>query len=135
MARLVSTASLTVLLLAAPGRGERVTSCTFGPGTLPSQSAPRLPHGDQIPIDTIVVLMQENRSFDHYFGHIHDEGQRRVRAVPRNASNPDPTDPSGPPVRRFHETRYCEVADLDQSWSGTHREWDGGLMDGFTAAN
>src|SRR5438128_779395 len=56
-------ACLSVLLLAAPSFGERLPRCTFGAGALPSQTAPHHPHGSRIPIDTIVVLMQENRSF------------------------------------------------------------------------
>ncbi|TMB00694.1 MAG: alkaline phosphatase family protein [Deltaproteobacteria bacterium] len=128
-------ACLSVFLLAAPSLGEGLPRCNFGAGALPSQTAPRQPHGSQLPIDNIVVLMQENRSFDHYFGQIHFEGQPRARRVPRNASNPDPTNPGGPPIRRFHQDHYCEVADLDHSWNGTHHEWDGGAMDGFTAAN
>jgi phospholipase C len=95
----------------------------------------RRPHGAQIPIDTIVVMMQENRSFDHYLGQLHFEGQPHALAEPAGTSNPDPTSPTGPPIVAFHQTRYCEVADLDHSWNGTHREWDGGAMDGFTAAN
>jgi phospholipase C len=123
-----------VSLVLAPGAGaEKAPRCDFGPGALPVDTG-RV-HGAQIPIDTIVVLMQENRSFDHYFGQIHFEGQKRVKPVPPNASNPDPTNPTGPPITRFHKTTYCETADLDHSWNGTHREWNGGAMDGFTAAN
>src|SRR5438270_305990 len=96
MIRLVVFASLT-LLLAGPAWAERIPRCDFGPGALPVETAPGRPHGSQIPIDTIVVMMQENRSFDHYFGQIHFEGQRHARRVPRNASNPEPTNPSGAP--------------------------------------
>src|SRR5215510_2365787 len=113
----------------------KAPKCTFGPGDLPAVTARGKPHGSQIPINTIVVLMQENRSFDHYFGRLHFEGQPRAKAEPRNASNPDPTNPSGPPVRPFLQTRLCEIADLDHSWNGTHEEWNNGAMDGFTAAN
>lgn len=88
-----------------------------------------------IPIDHIVVLMQENRSFDSYFGQLHNQGQPKAIQEPPGANNPDPTDPSGRPIRAFHKTHYCEVADLDHSWNGTHAEIDGGQMDGFTAAN
>ena len=73
-------------------------------------------------IQHVVVLMQENRSFDEYFS----DG---------SGANPNPLDPSGPPIAAYHKTNYCEVADLDHSWNGTHTEWDGGRMDGFTAAN
>jgi phospholipase C len=88
------------------------------------------------PIDHVVVLMQENRSFDHYFGQLHYQGQPAAEAEPRNASNPNPLGPLFQPVRNFHKTDYCETAgDLDHSWNGSHEEWDGGKMDGFTKAN
>jgi phospholipase C len=86
-------------------------------------------------IQHVVVLMQENRSFDSSFGKLPFEGQPKVEAEPLNASNPTPLDPGGPPIRAYHKTNYCEVADLDHSWNGAHAEWDGGKMDGFTAAN
>ncbi|HYR97199.1 MAG TPA: alkaline phosphatase family protein [Candidatus Binatus sp.] len=130
-ALLVMAASL---LLAPVYAQETPPACTFGPGALPADTLPAgTRHGSQIPVDTIVVLMQENRSFDHYFGQLHYQGKRRSEGEPRNASNPDPL--GGAPISAFHQTRYCEVADLDHSWSGTHREWNNGAMDGFTAAN
>src|SRR5213594_3676836 len=94
-------ACLGALVLVPATRAERAPRCTFGPGARPAQTAPRRPHGAKIPIDTIVVLMQENRSFDHYFGQLHFQGQRRARAVPSDASNPDPTDASAPPIGIF----------------------------------
>jgi len=92
-------------------------------------------HAAATPIQHVVVLMQENRSFDSYFGRIHFEGQPHSLPEPPGAGNPDPTNPSGPPIKVFHKTHYCEVADLNHSWNGTHAEIDGGAMDGFTAAN
>jgi phospholipase C len=85
------------------------------------------------PIKHVVVLMQENRSFDSYFGKLHFKGQPAAEAEPRHAHNPNPL--GGAPVRAYHKQRYCEVADLDHSWNGTHREYDHGAMDGFTKAN
>jgi len=127
---------LAVLLLAAPLRAQSPPPCPFGQGDLPAVTLPPgTPHGVQIPIDNIVVIMQENRAFDHYLGQLHWEGQPKAEAEPKNASNPDPTNPTGPPIRAFHQTRYCECADLDHSWNGTHMEYDNGAMDGFTAAN
>ncbi|TMM13702.1 MAG: hypothetical protein E6G01_14200 [Actinobacteria bacterium] len=78
--------------------------------------------------------MQENRSFDSYFGQLHVEGQKGVEAEP-TTGNPNPLNPAGPPIKPFHKTNYCETADLNHSWQGTHLEWDNGLMDGFTAQN
>jgi phospholipase C len=90
------------------------------------------PH--HLPINHIVVLMQENRSADTYFGQLHAQGQPHYEAEP-TTGNPNPTNPTGPPIVPFHKTTYCEVKDLNHSWNGTHAEWNNGAMDGFTAAN
>ena len=114
---------LATLLLAASARAG-APPCPFAAGARPADTLPAgAPHGSQIPLDAIVVLMQENRSFDHYFG-------QRV-----NDTNPNPLDPAAPPIHAYHETRYCEPADLDHSWNGSHTEFDNGKMDGFTKAN
>jgi phospholipase C len=86
-------------------------------------------------IQHVLILMQENRSFDDYFGQLHFEGQLRTAPEPPGASNPNPVNPSGPPITAFHQTSYCEVADLNHSWTGVHQEINGGRMNGFTAAN
>ena len=65
---------LGALVTAPPAPAERIPKCTFDAGALPAQTMPRRPHGAAIPIDQIVVLMQENRSFDHYFGQLHYQG-------------------------------------------------------------
>jgi phospholipase C len=80
-----------------------------------------------IPIQHIVVLMQENRSFDTYFS--------ALGSATPSGTNPNPLNPTGPPISQFHKTNYCEVADLDHSWNGTHRQWNNGAMDGFPATN
>jgi len=84
-------------------------------------------------IDHVVVLMLENRSTDDYFAHLHDV-LPSFEAEPRGASNPDPVH-RGRKVTAFHQTSYCESADLDHSWEGAHREYDNGKMDGFALRN
>jgi len=92
------------------------------------------PNPNNLPIDHVVVLMQENRTADTYFGQLSSQGQPDYEPEP-TTGNPDPTNPMGPPIVPFHKTAYCEVADLDHSWKGTHLEVDGGAMDGFTTQN
>src|SRR5262245_50246863 len=118
--------ALIPLCTPSPLRAEDPPVCTFGMGALPADTLPAgTPHGSQIPVDTIVVLMQENRSYDHYFGNLRKPNSERA---PKDASNPDPTNPSGPAIARFHTDLLCEVADLDHSWNGTHGEWNNGAM-------
>jgi phospholipase C len=92
------------------------------------------PNPHTMPIDHVVVLMMENHSADNYLAQLSAQGQPDYEAEP-TTGNPDPTNPSGPAIVPFHKTNYCEVKDLDHSWNGTHNEYDGGAMDGFTAAN
>jgi phospholipase C len=121
--------AIVALLLSRTETRAQAPSCTFGAGALPADTLPPGGlHGDQIPIEHIVVIMQENRSYDHYFGRL-----RKKSGPPRGSSNPDPT--GGDPIKPFHTHLYCEVDDLDHSWNGTHHEVNGGAMDGFTAEN
>jgi phospholipase C len=93
-----------------------------------------LANPNDLPIDHIVVLMQENRSADNYLAQLSAQGQPAYEAEP-TTGNPDPTNNLNPPIVPFHQTNYCEVADLDHSWKGTHAEVNNGLMNGFTAQN
>jgi phospholipase C len=88
--------------------------------------------GDITKIDHVVVLMQENRSYDDYFSQLHFQGQPQSDA---ESQKPNANPLGGPPIHPFLKSNPCEVADLDHSWNGTHNEWNGGRMDGFTAAN
>jgi phospholipase C len=79
-------------------------------------------------VDHIVVLMQENRSFDSYFSTL-------VPGDEPSKGNPDPTNPTGPPILPFGNTRMCETADLAHGWNSVVKQINGGKMDGFTATN
>src|SRR5260370_17659887 len=85
----------------------------------------QVPHlGD---LQHIVVLMQENRSYDEYFGALH-------RTAKPPSGNPNPADPSAR-ITPFHQSAACEVDDLNHAWTGTHPEINGRRMDGCTAQN
>ena len=128
-------AALTGLLLSAPSaEAGRSRGCSYEAGALPVETLPAgTPHGDQIPIDHIVVLMQENRSFDHMLGQLHNEGQPAAVGLNGRNGNVDPG--TGAVITSFHQTRLCEVADLAHSWNSTHRQYNDGFMNGFVATN
>jgi len=77
-----------------------------------------------LPIKHIVVDMQENRSFDHYFGFAPFAGQY---GVPPGYSQPDG---NGGSVKPFHFTSLS-TNDIGHSWFEMHAENNGGAMDGF----
>lgn len=106
-------------------------ACLFKAETLPGLSlAKDAPLGRQIPIDTIVIIMMENRSFDHLLGDL-GRTQPDADVAPPDATNPG-TD--GTEVARFHMNDYC-FDDPKHGWNATHLEWNGGKMDGFVVNN
>ncbi len=99
------------------------------PGTRPD---PTKPEGvDLLPqIEHIVIYMQENHSFDSYFGMLGrgDGYTLGANGAPTNA-NPDA---AGNPVRVFHAPDTCQSGmPVTQSWNASHQQFDGGRLDGF----
>jgi phospholipase C len=87
-------------------------------------------------VEHIVVLMQENRSFDHYFG--------SLRGV-RGFGDPHPAlQPGGQSVWNqsgllpFHPTApdlgLAFIEDLPHGWNDTHQAWNGGAYDQWIQA-
>lgn len=103
-------------------------SCAFSRGAFPWETiGQEHPIGGEIPIRHWFLLMQENRSFDHYFGTMPGvEG-----LPPGGATNPGA---GGAPVSTFHQTDYC-TEDTHHSWSAGHAQWNGGANDGFVTNN
>src|SRR6058998_432537 len=134
--RLAILGALAVALLAGCGSDSSSPSRTPETTANPTPSfAIGSPNVD-IPIDHIIVVMQENRSFDHYFGQLRNyDPTLDVEPAPPDASNPDPTNPAGATIARFHQRQLCETEDLDHSLNGTHEQWNSGAMDGFTKTN
>ena len=85
-----------------------------------------LPDPRNIPIDTFVVLMMENRSFDHYFGwHPHADARNTGLSYPDANHNKVKTHHLG------HEYQGCAFRDPDHSWTGGRHQYNHGKMNGF----
>ena len=88
-----------------------------------------LPSPRNLPLDTIVVLMMENRSFDHYLGWLPgaDGRQAGLRYVDRRGK-------SHATHRLAGTFQGCGFMDPDHSWEGGRTQLDGGRADGFLRA-
>jgi len=80
--------------------------------------------GRRVPVDHVVVCLQENRSFDHYFGAAAFAGRF---GAPRGLTFPDG---HGGRVAPHHLTSHS-TDDVPHSWSAMHAEVRGGAMDGY----
>ena len=89
-----------------------------------------LPRPRNLPIDTFVVLMMENRSFDHYFGwHDRADGKNRGLSYPDINGNRVPTH------RLTPDFQGCEFRDPDHGWDGGRHQYNGGRLNGFVTGN
>ncbi|SDO17041.1 phospholipase C [Nakamurella panacisegetis] len=138
------------------------------PATEAAAEAPRTPHphphphlhGDIRDVKHVVVLMQENRSFDHYFGSlkgVRGFGDRSTITLPGGLSVfQQPTTMPGVPVTMtqypWHlsdapvsaypaghqppssETGAQGYGGTSHSWDDQHGAWFGGLMNGWVFA-
>src|SRR5712692_8879150 len=86
--------------------------------------------GDIHKIQHVVVIMQENRSFDSYFGtYPGADGIPMQNGVP-TACAPDPK--TGSCVRPYHDTNNTNIGGSHQA-SDAVADLNGGKMDGFIA--
>jgi phospholipase C len=91
-------------------------------------------------IKHVVYVMQENRSFDHYFGTF--PGARgfddpTAMTLPNGNSvfeQPDPANPDGY-LKPFHmstkNTAAAAIPSLSHDWRDQHASWNKGAMDGW----
>jgi phospholipase C len=90
------------------------------------QRRQRLPSPRNMPVDTIVVLMMENRSFDHYLGWMPEADGRQAglsyvdKQGRRHATRPLAPDWQG-----------CGHPDPDHGWADGRIQLNGGRCDGF----
>lgn len=103
-------------------------ACTFQPG---ARAADTFGCRPPLPFEHVIIIMQENRSFDHYFQKLPEYGQPDVDVAPSGTTNPAL---DGTLVPHTHDTTYC-FSDTNHEWHGSHEEWNDGANDGFAKAN
>jgi phospholipase C len=103
----------------------------LGPETLLAEAARRqrrapLPTPKDLPIDTFVVLMMENRSFDHFAGWFPGaDGEQAGLSYVDDDGNTYQTHTLAP------DYQGCGFRDPDHSWAGGRAQLNGGRCDGF----
>jgi phospholipase C len=132
-------------------------ACAFDAGAWPAQTiGTDYPVGSDIPINHVIVIMQENRSFDHYLGRLVAQGyynagdfstgggdggadaapgsgfshSDQLDVPPPGWSNPDS---DGGPVVPHADNEYC--FGVNHSWGAEHDDYDNGLLDHFVTQN
>ena len=113
---------------------ERATSAGAAP-----------PHQGSIrDIKHVVLLMQENRSFDHYFGTlagVRGFDDADALKLPNGKSvfyQPDPVNPNGYLLPFHLDTRTTsaqKIPSTSHAWSVQHDAWNGGKMDNWMPAH
>jgi phospholipase C len=110
-----------------------------GGGGIPSPLAGPSACSKLTDIEHVVILIQENRSFDHYFG-----SYRGVRGFSDKSAafeQPDPSNTTDPPIGTllpFHldtsKTNAACTHDITHAWLPQHQSWNKGAMDGFVTS-
>lgn len=104
----------------------------------------RTPAAKLTDVDHIVILMQENRSFDHYFGSLAGvRGFDDAKATLLPGGRPvfyQPYDTARDgyvlPFRLNTQTTSAQaLRDLSHAWRVLHESWNGGRQDGFVTAH
>jgi phospholipase C len=98
-------------------------------------------------IEHVIILIQENRSFDHYFGSYRGvKGFADPNALPLNdgsglnvfAQPGYPNGFDGDHLYPFHLDSFNNgecTNDINHSWGPQHTYWDNGAMDGFVTGH
>ncbi|MFC1438811.1 phospholipase C, phosphocholine-specific [Streptacidiphilus sp. N1-10] len=114
------------------------------PASLVKAAAAPAAAGSISDIAHVVIFMQENRSFDHYYGRlsgVRGFGDTSLLRFPSGSDvfHQTTSGPSGGSVLLpWHldtsTTNAQRIVDLDHSWSGTHSAWNSGLYNNWIPA-
>jgi phospholipase C len=112
------------LQLMGASTGVALTGAEFLSQTAANAAPALSPHGSN-GIEHVVLLMMENRSFDHFLGWLPGARGRRDRVYLATDGNFYPSYPLAP------DFQGCGYSDPDHSWEGFLVEYNFGKMDGF----
>jgi phospholipase C len=131
---MASAGGMVLASFALPSNLRKIIDAA--PASLLSSARSAMPLSE---IKHIVVLMQENRSFDHYFGAMPGVRGFNDPAVPKSLFyQPDPSNPDKyllPFHTDTHSTAAQALPSNSHSWGPQHDSWNDGKMNGFVTAH
>jgi phospholipase C len=136
------------LALSVKAAALGMTGYTVGGMLKPAKAAALAASGTITDVKHVVILMQENRSFDHYFGTLQGvrgfsdragitlSGGYSVFDQPNGLTRQYPWafNTTSPAAGQTSEVITQCDGSLDHSWSTQHTAWDNGKMDAWVAA-
>src|SRR3954454_8529734 len=115
-------------MLGAVAAGARGVCSRSSSPTVSSASSAEpagLPDPSKAPFDTVVVLMMENRSFDHLLGWMPGvEGRQAGLRYPGRDGHAVATS-------RLDDTQACPLKDPAHDWQSVAEQYNGGRCDGW----
>jgi phospholipase C len=115
----------------AAGLGTVAAGCRAGGSTPDSPPPPPVPEA-LAGIDTFVVVMMENRSFDHLLGALALDRDYPARHLVDGLRGGEHNVDAAGRVRTIERrTSDIVVGDLRPAWDRSHASWNGGRNDGF----
>jgi phospholipase C len=129
---------------AAMTAGGAAAATLLPPSVRKALATPANRPGRLSDIKHVVLLMQENRSFDHYFGSLSgvagfdDPHAIRLAGGRSVFYQPDTVNPDGyllPFHLDTHSTKAQQIPTTNHEWAVQHQAWNGGRMDNWLAAH
>jgi phospholipase C len=127
MSNAAASAALLSMLPGCGGGGGGGSDTSSGGGSSGDQAS----WPANTPIQHVVILCQENHSFDHYFGSFASTlGSGSQTALGFAPGSLTYYNSSGTAFSPFPLNQFCEL-DPDHSWQGSQAKWNNGAMDGW----
>jgi phospholipase C len=132
------------LLGSTAGMAAAAASALMPPNVRRALAEGPATNGSLRDIKHVVMLMQENRSFDHYFGTmsgVRGFGDENALKLPNGKSvfyQPDPVNPNGYLLPFHLDTRTSsaqKIPSTSHAWDVQHASWNGGKMDNWLPAH
>src|SRR5580692_5580348 len=137
--RFLAYTALGTAAAAAVGATGGVAAASVRGAAAGAKALPKGWSGTIADVKHVVILMQENRSFDHYFGTlsgVRGFGDKQALTWQNGNSifqQPDSARTDLGYLLPYNLTDQTD-GDLDHSWSGDHEAWNSGLWNQWVAA-